>query len=133
MLRFTFLFPDYNNPSSAFQFLPSRYDLFAEVKDMKCSANSSEVLATLRKEKPVKWSGLLQSGAKKGTVKLDFSRAVDSDDESDSGDERVVMSPPRPLPRGENVSLTLYMRLSFSSLSHTPCIYVLTQLTVKSI
>ena len=83
-----------------------RYDLFAEVKDMKYSANNSEVLVTLTKKKPAKWKALLLNGAKKETVKLDFSRAIDSDDETDSEDDSVVLPPPpQPLPRGQNVSL----------------------------
>jgi hypothetical protein len=71
---------------------------------MKLSANNSEVLAALTKRDKMKWKGLLQGGAKKETVKLDFSRVMDSDDETDSEDERVIPPPPQPLPRGENVS-----------------------------
>ncbi|XP_063694232.1 uncharacterized protein LOC134825955 isoform X2 [Bolinopsis microptera] len=82
-----------------------KYDLFAEVKDMKVSANNSEVRATLTKMEPVKWKGLLQNGAKKGTIKLDFSRAVDSDDETDSEEEETVMPPP--LPIAENVEICI--------------------------
>ena len=70
---------------------------------MKHSANNSEVLVTLTKETPIKWRGLLKNAAKKGTIKLDFSRAVDSDDETDSEGE-TPPPPPRVLPPGENVS-----------------------------
>ena len=70
---------------------------------MKHSANNSEVLVTLTKETPKKWRGLLQNAAKKGTIKLDFSRAVDSDDETDSEGE-IPPPPPRVAPPGENVS-----------------------------
>ena len=73
------------------------------MKDMKLSANNSEVIATLTKKERGNWRGLLQGAVKKETVKIDFSRAVDSDDETDSEDEREV-SPPRP-PRGDDVSL----------------------------
>ena len=73
---------------------------------MKYSANNSEVLVTLTKKKPAKWKALLLNGAKKETVKLDFSRAIDSDDETDSEDDSAVLPPPpKPLPKGENVSL----------------------------
>ena len=93
--------------------LLSRYDLFAEVKDMKVSANNSEVRATLEKIEPVKWKGLLQNGAKKGTIKLDFSRAVDSDDETDSEEDKAILPPPQPLPTAENVRIK-YKHLKLS-------------------
>ena len=96
-----------------FNLLFSRYDLFAEVKDMKVSVNNSEVRATLEKMEPVKWKGLLQNGAKKGTIKLDFSRAVDSDDETDSEEDKAELPPPQPLPTAENVR-TKYKNLKLS-------------------
>ena len=73
---------------------------------MKHSANNSEILVTLTKNTPTKWRGLLQNAAKKGTIKLDFSRAVDSDDETDSEGE-APPPPPRVQPPGENVSFIL--------------------------
>ena len=82
---------------------------------MTHSANNSEVLVTLTKKIPIKWRGLLQNAAKKGTIKLDFSRAVDSDDETESEGE-TRPSPPPVLPPGENVSFLVYhVILYFSS------------------
>ncbi|KAL5262299.1 hypothetical protein ACHWQZ_G007878 [Mnemiopsis leidyi] len=82
------------------------YCLFAEVQYMTHSANNSEVLVTLTKKIPIKWRGLLQNAAKKGTIKLDFSRAVDSDDETESEGE-TRPSPPPVLPPGENAEICI--------------------------
>ena len=74
-------------------FIIFRYNLFDDIKLMTSQVKSSEVLVSLTKKSLERWSNLLEW--KRENVKLDFSRACDSEDETDS--EAETEPPQEPL------------------------------------
>ena len=84
---------------------------------MTSQVKSSEVLVLLSKVSPSRWTTLLDT--KRGNVKLDFSRACDSEDETDSEGEEIPTR--EPLPTGDDVSAL------DEFLKHSVIFYVLIQ------
>jgi len=67
--------------------------LYSAVTNMRATLNQSELLVLLDKQSLVEWKSLLSSG-KDARIKLDFSRACDSEDETESELEEDFIAKP---------------------------------------
>ena len=95
--------PGKNCPTPAYPLLYLfRYKLFNAATKITKKINKSEVLLTLAKREAGVWPRLLSE--KRANVKLDFERACDSDDLTDS-DVEVEQARPVPLPKDVSMDL----------------------------